>query len=466
MIFLSTLVLGPNTLANVSKLSKEFLLSNIEVQNAKLRIDKSLHDYKIEDEKREWALNLSSEYANSTLRTSPSSYYSLDNKTLTHTLSLLKETKWGGRFRLSSGFVDGDYGSSGSSNSYDQNVSYEQDLGRNFLGRNYYLNINASLQRFKATESGEFSAVEQGLLSFLTTYLKTSYLKDVMELKNASLDRATKRTKYISKKVRDGLKERADLYSAKTQEAFAREELLRTTNEFEQSLGELSKKLQREISSNEITKISEELPQKSSLLRPIPKGRVKDNRVLLSSKMSVEAFKNILKQKENMILPKISLKTAYRTNNFDENSKDAFKDGTIGSKNKEYKVGLEISMPLSFDIEKYQKEKAKADFLIATNNLEKKKVEVASDLKLIKRQIDLATKNIHSSEVRVDLSRKTFLEYNKLYNRGKGSLDQVLNAESRYLETQESFLNYQVQRESYLYSLEYLYSSLIEKFNH
>ena len=89
--------------------------------------------------------------------------------------------------------------------------------------------------------------------------------------------------------------------------------------------------------------------------------------------------------------------------------------------------------------------------------MEKKFATLISQLKILDQ-------NLKSIVSRYNLAKSSLAEYNRLYSRGRVSLDQVIRSEEDLINTEKSFVQYKVQREKAYYSLLDIYGELTKSF--
>lgn len=449
--------ISSNVSAYTKVMAQEFLKRNVDIQTSRFGLQGAKLTYELEDNKRDWTLSLSSEYANSSLMTSPSSFYSLDNKVYTNSLSLQKDTIFGASFALSSSLVNGEY-SGVDQSGYTQSLTYKQDLGKNFFGRNDYLSLDSKRELFEAAKYENNDEIQAKLFLFLSDYMEASLSRSVVDLQKKALERSVRRLEFISKKVRDGVKEKADLYSAKTGELYAKESLRSAKSDFIKRIEKIRKYLHRKIDEGEINLLSK---IDLNLSGPPMDINYKNNEKVKSMQSKFLSFEKEFKKRHHQVMPDVGLILSYTTNDFNKTKSKAFSDGTFGSDNKEYKVGVEVSLPFGFSVEKSAKSLALIDMLNAQNQIKKAIEDVEAELESVISQYKIVSDNLTSATQRSDLAQKALDEYNKLYQRGRATLDQVINAEERLIETQISKAQYQAQKNILSLGLYYLNSSLL-----
>ena len=115
-----------------------------------------------------------------------------------------------------------------------------------------------------------------------------------------------------------------------------------------------------------------------------------------------------------------------------------------------------------FNVEKNSKKVARLNQMQAQYESKVVASQVTNAVEDIKSQLTYLDKNLASVTTRYSLAKKTLKEYNKLYNRGRADLDQVIRAEESLISTEESFIQYKSKREKLFYALMDLYGELQE----
>ncbi len=462
IFFIFLLLFSTASFGNLKQLADEFLHSNINVYKAQQNVEKGIYDFKGLIKKRPFSVGLSSYYYKSDLeKVSP--IMGGDTENNVYTLFLSKDFIWGGNFTLSNELtkiLPPSYGLREDRSQFKQNLGFKLDLGPNFFGRISRMDERSGEINLILTKTVSENIVENNLLIFFKVYLETSLNKTLLDLQLEAWDRAFKRKKLIMKRVRDGLREKVDLYLAKMEERTQDENVnLRRVNLIG-SINNLSNLLHRDISGKEIEGIKFLLNGNNSFFK-VPSGTWEsgNDKKVLDKKMDL--VNNSFKTADLKVMPTITFEANYSTNKLEDKAIDSFSSGNLGSSdNNEFKVGVTLSMPIGFHLQKFARSKGAIDKMIIEAEKNKMEKNFYESEKSLKGQIVLMNKNIDSMKIKVALSRKVLNEYNKLYNLGRADLDQVLKAEEGLINTERSNADFLVKREIKILELATLYGRL------
>jgi outer membrane protein TolC len=450
-ILLSLLAL--NTQANLKDFVKEYLGQSNEIKKNRFAYDYQALLTELEDEKRPWTLAGSTTYDDSALETSPFSLAPANQKSRTDVLSLSKSFIWGGEFSLSGTNYDLD--TSSDVKSYTQAMSYTQDLGANFLGRNDFLSLEIA-QETENYQKLVFDGVKsKSIVNLINDYLQVRRDKTLLKLQKDAFARSKKRLNLVKKQVRDGIKEKVDLYSSQTAHSFQTEVLEEKESTLANSLRNLETRMERSVALGSVSKY--EISKNG--LPVIPTGEIDENIDVKAIKKKISYLNKSIEKSDNSIFPTVSIKGTYTTNNY-ETTENPISDGTFGSDNDSKAVALTVSIPLGFNVEKNALKVAKLNKMEAEYNRRLTMVSVKNSILNYKRNIERLDKNIASVANRHKLAQKTVREYNRLYNKGRASLDQVIRAEEDLINTETSFVEYKLAREKQYYGLLDIYGQL------
>lgn len=450
-ILLSLLALSAS--ADLKEFVNEYLGQSHEVKQLKYSYDLQLLSMELEDEKRPWTLAASTEYEDSKLETSPFSLAPSGQKFRTDVLALSKEFIWGGEFTFSGTHYDLD--SSSSFKSYSQSLEYSQDLGANLFGRNDFLSLDIAEETANYQKLKFEGSKSKSIVLLVNDYLQVRREKTLLDLQRQAFSRSLKRLNLIKKQVKDGIKERVDLYSSQTAHSFQSELLEEKSAALENALRDLETRMERKVSLRKIEAF--EISEKG--LKPVPQGSIDENFDVKAIKKKLSYLKKSVDKSDNSIFPTITLKGTYSTNNYDT-TKNPISDGTFGSDNDSKALALTVSIPLGFDVQKNALKVARLNKMEAEYDKRLTLVSVKNNIENFKRNLARLDKNIASVAKRYKLAQKTVTEYNRLYNRGRANLDQVIRAEEDLINTESAFVEYKIAREKQYYGLLDIYGQL------
>lgn len=463
--FLVFVLLSPSALASLSSLSSEYLESGSDNESKKIELEINSLKRDSVFKSKAWQLSLSGENTKSKLERSSSLLISSatllpnDTATTSYALTLSKDFFTGTKLSLTNSLVDytNNANSTQSNKGFSQTISLEQELWNNFLGRRDSLSLDIAEKTYEFQKSSADYVVEANLFSFIADYLKAKLDKSNLALKKEALERAKKRLSLIKRRVRDGLSEKVDLYSAQTQELASRETYMSEVISLESSLESLSKKIHRKVL---ISQVKEYKLDDDGEVRRVD-GEIEDNKNYIQTKKQIDYLVDNSKRSDHSVYPSLVFGGSYSTNNY-ERSENPISDGVIGSENNELTVGLTLTWNIGSSTEKIDKSIAALELNKA--RMESRKILLSlkeQESSLIKRQNEVSVL-IKSASKRLELAQKTLKEYNLLYSRGRATLDQVIRAEEDLINTQLSYINYLYLQDSNLSTLAYYRGKLEE----
>ncbi|ATH09198.1 hypothetical protein BIY24_14960 [Halobacteriovorax marinus] len=460
-----TLLLSSSIQASLSNLSLEYLDKGSDNESLKLDLEVDTLERDMTSESKAWQLSASGQKVNSQLERSSSLLISNatlqpnDTEATSYNLTFSKEFFSGTKLSLSNSLVDyvNNANTTQNNKGFTQTLSLEQDLWNNFLGRRDFLDLDISEKTLDYKKQSTEFQVEANLYTFVADYLKAKLDKANTQLKKEALDRAKKRLSLIKRRVRDGLSEKVDLYSAQTQELASRESYMSEMISLQSSLESLSKKIHRKVS---VSNILDYKLKESSEVQQV-EGTIEDNKNYLQTQKQIEYLVDSSKKADMGVYPSLVFAASYATNNYERDS-SPISDGVIGSDNNEVSVGLTLTWNIGSNAERLSKQAAS----IELNKVKMQSRKVLLSLKeqessLVKRQSEVETL-LNSASERLELANKTLKEYNRLYSRGRATLDQVIRAEEELISTQQSYINYLYLKDSNFSTLAYYRGKLRE----
>jgi outer membrane protein TolC len=257
----------------------------------------------------------------------------------------------------------------------------------------------------------------------------------------------------VSKRVKDGLREQVDLMQAQMTEISAKEAVKSAQNEFTTVLEEIAVILHRPVLENDIKTFSKES------FSPVA-GSLDQNLVFASMKAKEQLQELSLKNAENSIMPTVTLEASYETNNYDLSSGEAISGGRLGEDNDVWKLGLNATWAIGLESERSEKEIQSIERQKAIYQLGKVSRNNLQLEKSFKSKLAVLEQNLKSAAKRNELAHKVLKEYNRLYSRGRASLDQVINAEEELIRTQSDYARYRAQYGTLVLRMHNLYGIL------
>ena len=460
---LVVLLLSNSVQADLNKFAREYLGVATQVKNLSYAFEAQKISELVEKEKRDWNLSISETITDSELDPGPFSFQAPGQETKTTVLSVQKENLYGGQFNISGTLFEFDGSSRNGTptnlKTYTQEMSYRQDLGSNFLGRLSKLQLSVQEKTTEYQKEILNSQKSKELVNFINAYLDFKRDVTLKKLAEEAYKRSQARLNLVGRQVRDGLKEKVDLLSTKNSH-FAQDEARK--NAFQQAFASknlFEARLEKNVSEDEIeTYEIKELK--------LPKYEIKDlenNHDIRSVDKKLDYLNDEIERTRKAIFPTIQLTATYETNNV-ETLDNPVPDGTFGSDNVNKQIGLNVVIPLGFTNERNALKAAKVNKMYADYEKKITKLQVEKKFSTLISQLKILDQNLKSIVSRYNLAKSSLAEYNRLYSRGRVSLDQVIRSEEDLINTEKSFVQYKVQREKAYYSLLDIYGELTKSF--
>lgn len=454
-----------NANASLQKLSREFLATNKELAQEWQKVQHARLDKDSTEQSKPWQISAEVSRNDNNLESSSGTDF---NRLITNTASLeISKGLWfGTQISLSNEITKLDQSRFSSvflNNSptqvfeFNQSISLSQDLGKNFFGRQDKLDLAMADLQNKLQERAFEDARSQGLLQFINDYLLAQYNKVILDLENESLKRVEKRESLVKKWVRDGLRQKVDLYQAQASTVAQSENVTLAELKFKESLQSLSSHLHRPVLEGEVGNIITE-----GTFSAILKGNINTNPSLRRLDGLRQLREKSLKKSEYEVFPEISLSVSYGANEFDPVSGNAVENGLLGNTTDLVTGALTISMPIGMSVEKNNRSKDRIALMTTKKEIEKVERNLHVSEAILFARIRSINQNIQLVERRKDYSAKSLSEYNRLYKQGRTNIDQVIRAEEDYIRTEKSYAQYILDRERSAFLISGMYGNLEE----
>lgn len=457
-------LLSQNAFGNFSQLANEFLDRNLDLKSSELQIQSAILNDQALEMGRSWMLSSGMTYSNNALDTA-SSFNLNQTKNLGYSLGIAKSTLFGTTFQLENNLIQTDRSQVNQAFlgnapakvwEFNQKVGIIQSLGQNLFGQQDQLDQSMTKTNIEINQTQHQNTKDLALSAFYQNYLNASYYRLLINLQTQALQRANQRTKLIDKKVKDGLREKADLYSAQATELEQKENLQARSIDLNNALKALSSSLHRYVGHDEITP----LELNKTLFTAIPSGQINQNLELQTLNKKENYYKQNLEKKEMGVFPEIDLSLYYKTNQYDQSTGKAISEGLVTGPDNEWVVALGVTMPLGFGPQKTERSQG----LVSLKSIQLQKEGLAKNHTqqeiYLMNQIQSLDDNIQSGKERLKLAQKVLDEYNKLYSLGRADLDQVIRAEEGLIMTQQGLARYIIDRELRVAILAQLYGKL------
>ena len=236
---------------NFKALLKEFLQSHLQLKINQLESSKATIRKDLLKAAQTWQLSGSSRYSDNQLDTIPG--INLSDFTVTHySLGVSREFDWGLRLNLDNAFSHRESASLAAPSLgnpatelsiFEQTLTLSQDLGRNFLGRQFYTTLEGANESIRLSKITLSQQNQQALGTFYQKYLTARLRQTVLDLQRQALQRSHRRLEVTRKRVDDGLNEKANLYAAQLEYIREQEESASAQLALEEALSNLSQSL-------------------------------------------------------------------------------------------------------------------------------------------------------------------------------------------------------------------------------
>jgi len=446
------------------KLATDFLLQNADVWVAESQIKISNLSLESIDATLAWKIITGASIVENDLDASTSVNTSA-GKVDSYGLEIQKPWWWGGSLSLKNDFrkvavnpkvlaIFG--GSNAQVYEFAQTLSYSQDIGKNILGRDYKEQILAANLKLSRAKIQSNQQVEDLIFSLYQVYIKARLSRTLLDLQEEALTRATKRKQLIARRVRDGLSNKAELYQVQIAEISQEEQLRIEDGQLKSQLFELKRLLRDRVETETIGNLNLgdiDVPKKTD-------DFIYKNRDMATIEKDIELSHSTLRRLRFSSWPEMSLALKYKTNDYDKDSNEAISNGNFGGDKFEKTIAFNLTWPLGNEENKIQKGLSTISLASQIKKRDDLQNRILTTEKELQTQVGILSRNINSSRQRIGLAQVALREYNKLYELGRATLDQVIRAEEDLIQTQRKLSDYLSQKRILVASLAKLYGEL------
>lgn len=447
------------TLGNVRELSRELLSKSQDIKASKDNIELSKLEFKDIELQLAPKLGASYQYSKDELENFSGFGASISGGVVkfplvskVSSLSLSKDFSWGGSLSFENSLRQSELLGLTPVYGFFQTLSYEQDLFKNFFGRQFQNKVLSGEHNLLATKYKSQFDIDNALYLFTNDYLSAALAKKQIDFQKESIKRTKKRVALTKKRVRDGLSERVDLVQARVSLLNQEELLITRKRELEASLDSLSRRLHRRVDKSEVIDLNEGDLIPSS----VPQVDLTKTNQILELKERLEQIKIDHKISQNDIYPELKLNASVQNNDYDAHRSNSFSNGTIGNENKEVRVGINLSWTIGSIAEKNKSAQLEIQKNLQAYQLGKTTVNLEKEINFLVKQINLLADSYSLSKRRVKLNKSALNEYEKLYRKGRADFDQVIQAEERLLTTLSDALTSFINREKAIYKMAFI----------
>jgi len=436
--------------ADMNSLAKEMIQESLQVKEAKNTFQ--LRNLEVNDVTLELVptFNLQSSYRKTALEgfpfNNPNGILSPTFETDTISANFSKPFSWGGRVFLDNSIQKFKPQGVSSFFGMDQTLGYEQDLWRNFFGRQFKLRKNTALERAEASKFELTVQQNATLFDFSRSYLSASLAKELVSYQKRAIKRIKKRIRITKRRVRDGVSEKVELFEARTFLERQKELLQDQEVRIESELIRLSQLIGRDVSVSEIdTNALRNLRYTKILKEDVENASIKQLRATLKS---IEGQFNNAK---NSLFPELVFRATLRSNNYDGKVGTAFSDGLVGNERKEVTVGIDLQWDIGSHIGKNERAKSRLQKSLAKERLSREEYNQKSLASNLWSRIKNVEKTIKFAQKRLRNNNTILKEYEKLYKKGRADFDQVIRAEESVINNESDLARFYVSREKLVF---------------
>ena len=461
-LFCLLVLLSESSEAALPWLAREYVQNNAGLKESRNRIHSAEQDIALLEAGKTWRLGYTPVYRSDGLQTL-SPFAPTRSETTEHVFSLSKDFEWGGKLtmgkRLSRFQQDRNisiFGSNLDTHSFTHEIRYQQNLGSDFFGRLFAGEKAISEERHQLAEEEYQQRLQKGLLELARSYAGARLQRSLVRLQREARKRAEVVKTFVRNRVKDGLREKVDLYRARSNVHLQKEQVNSALQNLEASLQDISATLHRKVTPKEIKYYNTQ--GKIIIPGTDPTRDNADIRMLAHRQHILD--RQLLKVGHEF-LPRIGLNLGYKTNAVNEKQTQSWKDGHFFASDHSSK---EVSLVLNWAIGNAPQKALRSKLRASKATLDAQKNLMARTLLLqsegIKKRIARLEEIIRSSRSREKLASKIVDEMNKLYRKGKSNLDLVIRAEEDLIRVQTGFVRHLAQRDMLFYALLHLHGSL------
>ena len=450
--------------ATLTQLAQEYVQNNASLRDSRQRIYSAGQDTALLKATKTWALGYTPVHRRDTLQTL-SPFAPTKSTTFEHAFSLTKDFTWGGSLSLTKRLTHLEQDRNPmffreepklDTHRFTHEIRYRQNLGADFFGRTFRQERFTSEQRHKLAQREYQKILQGGLLGLSQSYTQVRLQRSLVHLQREAHKRAKAFNAFVRKRVKDGLREKVDLYRSESNIYLQKEQVNSALQNLVSSLERLSVSLHRQLKAREIKPFDEQEK------RTLPKGDpIVSNADLATITHQQQILELQLDKVGYEFLPRIGLNLGYQTNAVDPNQTETWKQGNLlNGEHNAVDIALTLNWPLGNAPQRALRSKLRSEK--STLNMRKERLtqNILLRSQQIKEQITHLENNIRTSKKREALAYKVVKELNRLYRKGRSDFDQVLRGEEELIRTQSAFVRHLAQRDILFYSLLHLHGIL------
>ncbi len=432
--------------ANFPEMLQEFMDQNFQLRIQKFEQEKAALAPQIIESSKNWVVSSSLAYDDNQLSSLSSSSQS-GTKTKSLTLGIARPVSYGVEFSATQTIHSYDF--SGASSSLrqaleDDNMAQSEfslglslDLDGNFAGRKYWSELKSAKLGVELTTKQLEQSEELLLYSFYSTYLQVKAQLSLVHLQGEALKRAQTRENLVTRRVRDGVSEKADQLDAQIYTR-QQEEALRTAQaNLSEAVSAMEQALHRNLAKQDFFEI------------PFRAPRLVDTAAQAPSSLELQALQregDLLKEQVRRssmeLFPALKLSAELKSNTYKMGASDAVSETFPKSDTHEKLLALALSFPWDFKPARLELAKVKISQQINAKRQEYIKRNLELQQQRYSDQISLSYNNIQSVLQNRTIAQRAVKETNHLYELGKTDLNRVIASEENLINIERTFVSY------------------------
>lgn len=328
-------------------------------------------------------------------------------------------------------------------------VTATQPIGKNFFGLIDRGDVKVVKLNIEKADLESLNRIEDSLAKAEIEYWNLIFAHKVVDLKRKVLERAESLYKVYSDRFSRGMAEKPDVYASKANVKIRQIVLEEAENEVLNKISAL--KLSLNIDYGCYIKPQGKLelkPHKSDFIRNL-KEAIEMRRDYQAAHKKAQAQNLDVVLKRNNLWPEIDLVASFKRNGVDEDGHTAIND-IFDENNRDYYLGVNISLPLENREAKSKYQKALLDKEKALISLKKLELMIAGELDRRVREVNIDAEKINKWTKIADLQQDKLKEEEKRFRYGRSNSDTLIRFQNDLLDAQEnlarSYLEYHISK--------------------
>ncbi len=432
-------------------LLKEFLEKNYLLKSNKLSVDEAAQEWNALWASKTYFLNFSAGFNTTPSRSANREASDFETGDFdNYNLSINKHFNWGGELSFNNRF-----NALKQINQFTQDISYSQNMGRNFFGKSFKLELSMARINKEKTEVIVKGANQALLQKFYMTFISAKFNRTMVNLQTEAKKRAVKRKNNIVKRVDAGMLDKVDAYRAEIAVMAKEEDIKNARFALSENLQEVSTGVHRKVQESEVPYFS----LRQVILPGDVKGDIESNFKIGEKKKEILFIKENLKKISRGFLPDINIRLSYKTEGSGFELKDTLDEGNLTNGGK-LAGAVSLVIPLGYEQNRIDRTAKR----IALNKQRYEMKNLRSELDNmdsgLNDRVKIIRENIASATKRRRISAKTLEEQNSLYLKGRAPLNTVVIAEEQLILNEMRLAQFLLQLEQILVSQSILYGNL------